>query len=165
MSTLKANAWAGTNGQLLRTPVKLTTVIIPYSTATNNQYTYQPTLGGWTTSNTTSIYSFNYTPSLTSSYINYMAFIELDRNNSGNQENCVIFINNNPYSVAYNYPRNQGHEVYEQKCQSGQYINTTGSTITFDIRINTNWSCSIGRAYGGTDEDLARTIQIYEMQR
>jgi hypothetical protein len=165
MSVLRANAWAGTNGQLLRTPVKLTTVTIPYSSASQGSTTYYPQLSQWTTSNTASLYSFSYTPSLTSSYINYMAFIELDRSSNANTETCVIFINSVPYSCASCYPRNSGHEVYEQHLQSGQYVNTTGSTLTFDVRVSCTWTCYAGRAGGNSDSDLARTIQIYEMQR
>ena len=168
MSTIRADAWYSTNPKnpIYRTPIKITEVKIPYSTAAAAISGYRR-LDEFSTGNTASLYSFTYTPARANSLIVYSAYLHSDRNSSGNWEVIVIFVNSSPKSVSYSYPRVQGSEPWHAKNQSGSYINTSTSNITFDIRCasGAGWGQSLGFAYSNTGQVMARTIQIMEFQR
>jgi hypothetical protein len=166
MSYVKANKLINLNGTVRGIPVQVTNVAIPYSAAglTTTSPSGIFSLSGWTTSNTTLIYSFTYTPVKPYSYIYYTAFLNVDGTAVNSYETLHTFINNNCTSLAYHYRRNTGHEPMT-KCQSGQYLNTNGSTLTFSIRgaSTASQTNAVGQAYSGGDQGMANRYTIYEV--
>ena len=169
MSTLQANTWTTSNlygGDITAgVPIKITQVTVPYSAASGYSGGYQ-TFESATTGNTNQLYSFTYTPVRNSSYIHYLAFLEMDRNNNTGPEVLYVFINNVAYSNSYSYPRNSGNEPWQMRGQSGIYTNTDGSTLTFSLRArnSSGWTNSIGLT-NTPNQIMTNTIQIFEVQR
>ena len=167
MSIIKANGWHSNNPlkPIYGVPLNIQEVQIPYSAATPSSGGYR-LLTDYTTGNTASLYSFTYTPVSSSSVVQWMAFIEGDRSSVNLQESIIFFVNNQPKSISYMYPRNANHEPWQFRCQSGVYINTSTSNITFDIRCSNGggWTQTLGRSTSN-DQILARTVQIIEYQR
>jgi hypothetical protein len=169
MSTLQANTWTTSNlygGDITAgAPIKITQVTIPYSAATGYAGGYQ-TFESATTGNTNQLYSFTYTPLRNSSYIHYLAFLEMDRSSNPGPEVLYVFINNVAYSNSYTYPRVSNYEPWQMRGQSGVYTNTDGSVLTFSLRCRngSGWTNYIGgTATGG--QIMTNTIQIFEVQR
>jgi hypothetical protein len=166
MSNIRADAWHSTNpiNPVYGTPIKITTITVPYSSASAT-LGYK-TLTEYSTSNTASLYSWTYTPARASSMIQWIAAVTMDRNNNPGQEALIMFVNNSPMSCSYLYPRNSGTEPWQNRTQSGVYLNTSTSNVTFDLRCcnASGWTNTIGSNYGNS-QTMSRTVLIFEYQR
>jgi hypothetical protein len=169
MSTIQANTWTTSSlygGDIVAgAPVNITQITVPYSAAAGYTGSYQ-TLENSSTANTNQLYSFTYTPILTNSFIHYLAFLEMDRNNNPGPEALYVFINNIAYSQSYTYPRASGNEPWQMRGQSGVYTNSTGGTLTFSLRARngSGWNNSIGLT-NTPNQIMTNTIQIFEVPR
>ena len=169
MSTIQANTWTTSSlygGDIVAgVPVKITQIVVPFSSAAGYSGGYQ-TFESATTGNTNQLYSFTYTPLLTISFIHYLAFLEMDRNNNPGPEALYVFINNTAYSQSYTYPRVSGSEPWQMRGQSGLYTNSDGSTLTFSLRCRngSGWTNSLGAVVSNT-QITTNTIQIFEVPR
>lgn len=166
MSAFKANRLLTRDGTVMGTPINIVTYTIPPSSASVVANGYIANLSGFTTSNTTNLYSFYYTPVSKSSHIVYVAALDVDGNSSAAyNEHLLVFINNVPYSTSYYYRRNSGNEPMS-KSQSGVYNNTSGATLSFSIRgtNNNGGAMYLGTAYTGT-QSMSNTITIFEVQK
>jgi hypothetical protein len=164
MTILKATNWLDKSGNVINAPIKFSSVIVPYSTASSSNSTYGLLESSYTTSNTVSLYSWSYTPASSSSYISFIALLYLDRSSAGGPERLCMFMNNNCISMSHLYPRNQGHEGFNYQLL-GTYTNSSTSAVTFDIRFAAPWTVTIGGQYGANDTEVAKTVQIFEYQR
>ena len=166
MSWFKANKLVNVNGTVRGVPVNMVSFPIPYSAASATASGYISDLTGFSFANTTQIYTFTYYPVKPYSYIVYNALLDVDGGGTGYNEHLVTFINGSPYSTAYFYRRNSGHEPMS-KSQSGVYLNTNGQAVVFSIRGNnaSGTVMTLGQAYGGGDQGLANRYTIFEVQR
>jgi hypothetical protein len=164
MTILKATNWLDKSGNVINAPIRFSSVVVPYSTGSASSASYIGPESSYTTSNTTSLYSWTYTPVSSSSYITFIGLLYLDRSSSGSQERLCMFMNNTCMAVSYLYPRAQGHEGYNYQLL-GTYTNSSTSAVTFDIRFTANWTVTLGGQYGANDTEVARTVQIFEYQR
>jgi hypothetical protein len=164
MSIVKANSWsrrdASGNEVTAGAPIKITQITVPYSTATSPSSGYI-TLASSTTSNTGQLYTFNYTPAKSSSYVFFQGFFNMDRISTTGPESLYIFINNTPYAISYTYPRVNGHEPWQSRGLSGVFNNTTGSTMTFSLRVRSSFTSYVGSTTNN-DQVMSNTIQIIE---
>jgi hypothetical protein len=166
VSELKFNTWQNTSGVLQQAPIQFQYSVIPASSASATATGYVGnTLAGYTTSNTASIYSINFTPKSTSSTIMWMATIGVDRSAANSQEHICIFIGSTCYSSSYLYPRNQGDEPYTH-IQSGSYTNSSTSTIQLNIRQarGGGGTTYIGKTNGGGNQ-MPNYVLIFEYPR
>ena len=169
MSILKASKLATANGTIWGTPINIESFQIPSSSATNNGG-YVDLLNGTldllTFANTAQFHYFTYYPKSNNSWIAYQAMLDVDSNNStGYPEQIVIFVNNIPISTSYHYRRVAGHEPYCAN-QSGTYTYNDGSPITFSIRGKSqNGTLYLGTCLGGSNQSMANTITIFEVQK
>ena len=168
MSIVKANAWVTSdqrgNEIYAGAPVKIQQFVIPQSTTSfSGGYIL---LSAATTSNTGSMYSFTYTPKLSSSMITYQAFLACDRTSNANAESLWMFINGSAHSVSFTYPRVSSQEPWQSRGLSGVFENTSSSNITFNIRGRNGggWTQYIGTTVGGT-QIMSNTVQVIEYQK
>jgi hypothetical protein len=167
MSWFKANKLVNVNGTVRGVPVNMVSFPIPYSAASVTSSGYISDITGFSFANTAQLYTFTYYPVKSYSYIVYNALLDVDSGSGTSyNEHLITFINGTPYSTAYFYRRNAGHEPMS-KSQSGVYLNTNGQGVVFSIRGNNNAGSvmTLGQAYGGGDQGLANRYTIFEVQR
>jgi hypothetical protein len=167
MSNIRADAWHSTNriNPVYGTPIKITTITVPYSSASAN-LGYR-TLTEYSTSNTASLYSWTYTPARASSMIQWISAVTMDRNGNTAQETQIMFVNGSPMSCSYLYPRDSGSEPWQNRTHSGVYLNTSTSNVTFDLRCSNGggWTSYVGGNAGANNQVMSRTVLIFEYQR
>jgi len=166
MDNLVVNTWQSANGTTYSAPLQMQIVNIPYSAAAGVSLGASVTsLSGYTTSNTSLLYSFTFTPVSASSYIMFWTTMDCDRNNNVNTEHLCVFVDNVCYASGYLYPRVSGAEPHQYN-MSGTVTNSATTSRTFSIRCANGgtWTQSIG-SWNGNGALIGNTIAIMEYQR
>ena len=160
MDVLKVNSWQNISGSTMQAPLKFEYYDIPYTTASVATTGYISSLSGYTTSNTTAMWGFNYSPVSSSSYIMWMLTTDIDRDTNGYQEHLCVFVDNVCYSSSFLYPRTSGNEPCLHH-QSGTYTNSNTSTKSIYIRgaRGNGGTMYLGKAMNNAQ---ARTMLIWE---